>query len=127
MTSFFSVQFVQFGVVGFGGMILDFFVTWLCKEKFIINKYISNTLGFCIAVSNNFLLNRYWTFNDLAQNVGVQFSKFAVVSVMGLIINNLLVYLFLKYGKRNFYLTKFLVICIVFFWNYLLNLFFTFK
>ncbi len=123
----FSKQLVQFGVVGFGGMVLDFFVTWFCKEKLVINKYISNTLGFCLAVSNNFLLNRYWTFNEIAQNISLQFTKFAMVSFGGLLINNLLLFLIVKKFKTNFYFSKFGVIIVVFFWNYIINLYFTFK
>jgi putative flippase GtrA len=127
MSNFISVQFIQFGVVGFGGMTLDFFVTWICKEKLILDKYLSNTLGFCIAVSNNFILNRYWTFNKMAQNIGLQFSKFAMVSIGGLIISNLLLFFLIKHMKANFYVTKFAVICLVFVWNYSINLLFTFK
>lgn len=127
MSSILNTQFIQFGMVGFGGMLLDFSVTWLCKEKLIINKYLSNTLGFCVAISNNFLLNRYWTFNEVVQNISIQFSKFAMVSVSGLIINNFLLFLLVKYVKGNFYVTKFAVICMVFLWNYFINLSFTFK
>ena len=46
-------QFIKFCVVGFTGMVVDFGITFLCKEKLRLNKYISNSLGFVTAASSN--------------------------------------------------------------------------
>lgn len=119
-------RFLKFGVVGLSGMAIDFGVTWLCKEKMKWNKFVANSLGFCCAVINNFLLNRYWTFGAAAQPMGEQFMKFVLVSLTGLGLNNLLLYLLLKHAKANFYVLKFVVIGLVFFWNYFANFIFTF-
>jgi putative flippase GtrA len=120
-------RFLKFGMVGLVGMVVDFSVTWFCKEKIKLNKYIANSLGFCTAVINNFLLNRYWTFEDNTHPFGEQFIKFTLVSVSGLLINNLLLFLLLKYSKKNFYFLKFAVTGLVFFWNYFVNFLFTFN
>lgn len=120
-------RFLKFGLVGLSGMAIDFSVTWVCKEKFKLNKYASNSLGFCCAVINNFFLNRYWTFNNNDQPFAAQFARFMLVSISGLLINNLLLYLLLKYSKNNFYFLKLVVIGLVFFWNYFANFLFTFN
>ena len=117
----------KFGLVGLSGMAIDFSVTWLCKEKLGFNKYLSNSLGFCFAVTSNFLLNRYWTFESSAQPFAAQFARFLLVSLSGLAINNLLLYLLVKKLRSNFYLLKLLVIGLVFFWNYFVNFLFTFN
>jgi putative flippase GtrA len=127
MSSIFDTRFIKFGLVGISGMAIDFSVTWLCKEKLQLNKYIANSAGFCCAVISNFLLNRYWTFNAIAQPVAGQLAKFALVSATGLLINNILLYLLVKYFKTNFYLLKLIVIGLVFFWNYFINFLFTFN
>jgi putative flippase GtrA len=127
MSSIFDTRFIKFGLVGISGMAIDFSVTWLCKEKLQINKYISNSAGFCCAVISNFLLNRYWTFNAIAQPIAGQLAKFALVSATGLLINNILLYLLVKYFKTNFYLLKLMVIGLIFFWNYFINFLFTFN
>jgi putative flippase GtrA len=120
-------KLVQFGVVGTIGMLLDFGITWFCKEKLRLNKFMANSLGFSVAVVHNYLLNRYWTFAvSASQPMGGQFAKFVLVALMGLALNNLLLYLFVRYTKANFYLLKFVVIGLVFCWNYLANLLFTF-
>lgn len=117
----------KFGLVGLSGMAIDFSVTWLCKEKLGFNKYLSNSLGFCFAVTSNFLLNRYWTFESSAQPFTAQFARFMLVSLSGLAINNLLLYLLVKKLQSNFYLLKLIVTGLVFFWNYFVNFLFTFN
>jgi len=127
MNTIIDGRMVKFGLVGITGMVIDFSVTLLCKEKLRLNKYLSNSLGFCCAVINNFLLNRYWTFNNAAHPFTLQFATFALVSLMGLGLNNFLLYLLSKYIKTNFYLIKLVVTGLVFFWNYFINFLFTFN
>lgn len=122
----FNIAFLKFGVVGLMGVGIDFFITWLCKEKVGLNKYLSNAIGFSFAVINNFLWNRYWTFEGYHQPIPGQFLKFLLISVAGLAINSLLLFLMVRFFKMNFYVTKFLVIGLVFFWNFTMNYFFTF-
>ena len=121
-----NIKFLKFGVVGLSGVVVDFFVTWLCKEKLGINKYVANGIGFSLAVINNFLLNRYWTFEDHMQPATEQFLKFALIALVGLAINSFLLFVILRYIKINFYVTKLLVVGLVFFWNFFMNYLFTF-
>jgi putative flippase GtrA len=121
-----NARFIKFGLVGMSGMMIDFGVTWICKEKIKINKYVANSTGFICAMSSNYLLNRYWTFESNDSNIATQFTKFLLVSLMGLAINNLLLYVLVKNTKFNFYLLKLVVIGLVFLWNYFANLLYTF-
>ena len=121
-----SVELLKFGVVGISGIVVDFFLTWLFKEKLKLNKYVANCAGFTFAVINNFLWNRYWTFNSNIQPFTEQFLKFAGISILGLAINTLLLMLLVKYVKINFYIIKLMVIALVFLWNFSINYLFTF-
>jgi putative flippase GtrA len=127
MMFFLGDRFIKFGLVGLSGVVIDFSVTWICKEQFRCNKFLSNAAGFCCAVISNFLLNRCWTFHGNTLPVTGQFTKFLLVSVSGLLINNLILYGLMKYLKRNFYFLKLVVIGLVFFWNYFANFLFTFN
>jgi putative flippase GtrA len=127
MTYFFSSQLLKFALVGITGMGLDFGTTWLLKEKVKINKFIANATGFSIAVVNNFMLNKYWTFDNQNPIATEQFVKFLVISIIGLGINSLLLFILLKKIKGNFYLVKLAVIGLVFFWNFSANYLYTFK
>jgi putative flippase GtrA len=118
----------KFGITGFLGMAIDFGATWLFKEKVKLNKYVANAIGFTLAVTNNYFINRIWTFQSTNAHWGAEFSKFLLVSLVGLALNTIIIYLFhQRKNGTNFYVSKFFAIVIVFIWNFLANMFFTFK
>lgn len=121
------LKLVKFCVVGFSGMIVDFGVTWLCKEKLRWNKYLSNSLGFILAASNNYLWNRLWTFSSVDSNITRQWSSFLLISTIGLGLNNLIIYLLHGKLHLNFYLSKIIAIVCVTLWNFSMNYLFTFR
>ena len=106
-------------------MVVDFGITFLCKEKLRLNKYLANSLGFMTAASTNYLLNRFWTFHSHGA-VAQQYMQFVGISAIGLIINNLIIYLLSDRAHLNFYFSKLCAIGIVTLWNFFMNYFFTF-
>jgi putative flippase GtrA len=117
----------KFGTVGCSGIIIDFSLTYLCKEKLQINKYISNAIGFSCAATSNFLLNNYWTFNENNESlVFDRFFIFFIISLAGLGINSLVIALLTKKFTLNFYISKIIAVAVVFIWNFLLNNYITF-
>ena len=121
-----ELRIIKFGLVGISGMLLDFGITWLLKEKCQTNKFAANSAGFMMAVINNYLLNRYWTFAQQGTIIPQQFLTFFLVSIAGLALNNILLFLLTNKKRLNFYLAKVLVTGIVFIWNYTLNSLYTF-
>lgn len=121
------LKFIKFGVVGFSGMIVDFGVTWLCKEKLRWNKYISNSLGFIIAATNNYIWNRLWTFGSESEQVTREYGLFFLISLIGLGLNNLIIYILHDKCRLNFYLAKIFAIGCVTVWNFGMNYLFNFK
>ena len=119
-------KFLKFSIVGCSGMIIDFGITYLCKEILRINKFISNGIGFILAATSNYFLNRIWTFNSQTEEIGVQYIQFMIVSTIGLAINSLSLYFFNEKLKWNFYLSKLAAIAITTIWNFFGNLLFTF-
>jgi len=119
-------KFLKFGLVGFSGMLLDFGVTFILKEKLGFNKYISNSFGFVTAASSNFILNRLWTFQSADPAVAVQYVKFISLSTVGVLLSNAIIYLLHDRLKWNFYLSKLISIAIVMFWNFFASYFIAF-
>jgi len=120
-------KFLKFCIVGSSGMIIDFGTTWLLKEKVRINKYIANSSGFILAATSNYLINRYWTFHSENPKVATEYLSFILISVAGLGINNLVLYLLTDKMKLNFYLSKLFAIGVVTLWNFYMNYLFTFR
>jgi putative flippase GtrA len=98
-------KFLKFCIVGSSGMLIDFGTTWLLKEKVKINKYIANSAGFILAATSNYLLNRLWTFHSDNSRVVTEYLSFILISIIGLGINNGVVYLLTEKMKLNFYLS----------------------
>ncbi|HLN52498.1 MAG TPA: GtrA family protein [Lentimicrobium sp.] len=121
-----AIKFLKFGVVGFSGMLVDFGLTYLFKEKFKIQKYIANAIGFTSAASSNYILNRIWTFNSHNPEIALEYGRFLGISLIGLLINTLVIYLLVSKSKVNFYLAKLAAIVIVTIWNFVVNLNYTF-
>ncbi|MGK0357362.1 MAG: putative flippase GtrA, partial [Spirosomataceae bacterium] len=101
LTTLFT-KLIKFGVVGFSGLIVDFGITYLFKEKLRVNKYVANGLGFSVAVVSNFFLNKWWTFEDAGQDYLSQFLTFTTVAIVGLVINQGILYLLHEKVKLNF-------------------------
>lgn len=120
-------KFIKFGIVGFSGLFVDFGITFLFKEKFKVQKYISNSIGFISAASSNYILNRIWTFHSENPKVLVEYSQFMMISLVGLIINNLILWLIVSKLKWNFYFSKLIAIGVVTIWNFGANAIITFS
>lgn len=119
-------RFIKFGVVGCSGMIIDFGTTYLCKEKLRLNKYLSNCIGFILAATSNYFLNRIWTFENHKEEIAVQYMQFMIISTIGLGINSLVLYLLTDKLKWNFYFSKLIAIATTTIWNFFANMLFTF-
>lgn len=119
-------KFVKFGVVGVSGVIVDFGFTYVCKEWLKIQKYVANAIGFTLAASSNYFLNRIWTFHSNNPQIAVEYGQFLFVSLIGLAINTLVLWLLVSKVKFNFYFAKLFAIGVVTIWNFVVNLNYTF-
>ncbi|MGL5786894.1 MAG: GtrA family protein [Bacteroidales bacterium] len=129
------VQFIKFAFVGASGTVVDFGMTWLMKEKMRLNKYLANSIGFLIAATSNFIINRYWTFHSENPDISGEYFRFMLISLIGLSINNAVIYsfsqqwadrYFTRFTSLRFYISKIIATGIVVLWNFFMNYFFTF-
>jgi len=120
------VKFVKFLLVGFSGLIIDFGITWLLKEKMKVQKYAANALGFICAASSNYLFNRIWTFESHNPEIGLEYGKFILISAIGLAINTLVLWILVSKFRWHFYFSKLVAIAVVTLWNFIMNFLFTF-
>jgi len=122
----FLFKFIKFGIVGFSGLFVDFGITYICKEWLKIQKYISNSIGFTIAATSNYILNRVWTFKSQDPNIALEYTEFLAISLIGLGLNNLILWIIHSRFGMNFYLSKLFAIGVVTIWNFLANYYITF-
>jgi putative flippase GtrA len=119
-------KFVKFCAVGFSGLIIDFGITWLLKERLRVNKYIANSIGFILAATSNYILNRIWTFASRNEKIAMEYFSFFSIALIGLGLNNLILMLLVEKLKLKFYFSKLIAVVIVTLWNFIMNYLFTF-
>lgn len=153
------LTFVKFGIVGTIGTVVDFFTTAVFMLILGMKEYISesvaslsgtdaagyvmiaillaNLVGFIVAATTNFFLNRIWTWKSKNPDVRGQYLKFFAVSVGGLLINLFVIYLCNRYLDveftvaglfiSKFWVAKVVATSVVMFWNFIVNHLYTFK
>ncbi len=117
---------LRFSVTGLLGAVVDFGVTYLFKEVLKVNKFVSNAIGFTLAATLCFFLNKYWTYESQNPLAWAEYFTFIAVSLVGLGINSLVLFLLNEKLKWNFYLSKCFAIGVAAVWNFLANLLITF-
>jgi putative flippase GtrA len=81
------VQLVKFSLVGASGYIINLAVYVSLLKGADVHYRGAAVLAFCVAVTNNFLWNRHWTFKATDDHAGFQAARFLVVSLLALAFN----------------------------------------
>ena len=81
------VQLLKFGLVGGSGYVINLAVFELLAGSLGVHHTIAAIGAFCVAVTNNFLWNRYWTFGPGEGPAHFQAARFFVVSLASLGLN----------------------------------------
>ena len=76
------VQLVKFCLVGGTGYLVNLTVFAVSVHVLDLHHLAAATAAFVVAVTNNFLWNRYWTFRVRRGHAGFQAARFLVVSVI---------------------------------------------
>ena len=91
-------QMVRFGVVGASGYVVNIAVFAVLVEGAEVHHVPAAIGAFCVAVTNNFLWNRYWTFAASEGHAGFQAARFLSVSLAALGINLVALELLIEAG-----------------------------
>ena len=128
------VRFLKFATVGAIGMVVDLSMLNILHKVFGLPLLIANSISFTMAVFSNFTWNRLWTFPESRQRpVLPQLVQFALVNLVGLAINNLVLWGVFQLIKSfvpdpwDYNLAKVTAIGVVLFWNYFINRAWTYR
>ena len=81
-----SADFIRFGIVGTLGFCWDTATVYATKNDF--GLYVAGTLGFFVAGTANWVINRCWTFRHRVHGAAhVQWLKFLAANFVGFIFN----------------------------------------
>jgi putative flippase GtrA len=92
------LQLFKFGLVGASGYVVNLVAFGLLAEVAGLHHLVAAVGAFVVAVSNNFLWNRIWTFDARHGHAGFQAARFLCVSLAGLAVNLVLLELLIRAG-----------------------------
>lgn len=100
-------QFVQYVVVGGLAFMVDFVSLFVVTEGIGLHYLISASLGFSLGLITNYLLCIAWIFDFRAvSNRAHEFAIFCLVGIAGLMLNNLLMFVFTELVGLHYLFSK---------------------
>ncbi len=130
-----SVNFLykvgRFYTIGASGLALNLLVSYIFTNGFTDSWYLyANVMGIISSMSSNFILNKYWTFEDkdfsLKKTVK-QFGKFVSFSSIGALIQLGLVFTLVEQSITSYPIALIIAVIIASFGNFIVNKKWTFK
>lgn len=118
------IQFLKFGVVGGIAFVVDYSIMVFLTEVFGVQYLISSFISFCVSVVVNYILSMKFVFesrDDIRKQA--EFIGFVILSVIGLGINELVMYLVADVWlgdkiKRAYLIAKLVATFVVMIWNF---------
>jgi len=106
---------------------VDILFLFLLTDIIKINYLVSGTFSFFFGTVVAYLGQKYFTFKDQNKKIARQFGLFAFISVIGLLINLLVLKICVDAFGLHYMIGKIFAIGIGFIWNYTANRKITFK
>lgn len=112
-------QFMKFGIVGVIAFVIDYGFMVLLTEVFGVPYLISTTVSFIISVIFNYFASMRFVFkrkDDMSRRR--EFIIFVVLSIIGLVINDVFMWLMVDFLFIDYRISKIVVTFIVAVWNF---------
>lgn len=92
------LQLARFCAVGASGYVVNLAVYTLLLRGAEFHYLLAATGSFLVAVTNNYIWNRVWTFRHQRGHLGYQGLRFFVVSTFALLANLAILYVLVRFG-----------------------------
>lgn len=110
-----SRQLCNFGIVGVVAFLIDYGIMNILYTKLGCTLLIANTCGFIISTIVNYILSKKHVFDMKTSNA---FIKFTVLSILGLLINNITMILCIDCMTFGTLVAKIIATCVCMIWNF---------
>ena len=114
------IQLFRYVFVGGTAFVVDFFFLYFFSDICGIYYLVSAVFSFIISVLVNYVMSTRWVFNqDNIENKVVEFNLFMLISTIGLVFTEILLYFFTDICGIHYLISKIISAVIVLFWNFL--------
>ncbi|MCI6002644.1 MAG: GtrA family protein [Tenericutes bacterium] len=112
-------QILKFGIVGGIAFIIDYALLYVCTEYLNIYVLYSSIISFSISVIFNYIMSIKWVFDVNHKQTYKDFTIFIIFSIIGLGINQLIMYLGIERLHIYYMLVKIASTGIVMVYNFI--------
>jgi len=113
------VQFFRYIMVGGVSFVVDYGLLYLLTEYAEIHYILSATLSFIAGLIVNYKISTNWIFrHSKLSSKTVEFTIYGIIGVVGLLLNNLLLFMFTDIFHVHYMVSKLIVAAIVMIWNF---------
>lgn len=112
------LQLIKFGVVGVIAAFVDVGVLVILKELLCIDVLLASAVSFCVSVIVNYILSMTFVFKSKKQNKLKEFIIFVLLSTGGLCLNQLILWIGVKFTAIYYLIVKFFAMIIVPIYNF---------
>lgn len=111
-------QILRFGVVGGLAFLIDYILLYLLTEYLNIYYLISSIISFIVSLIFNYILSIKWVFDVTKKQTVKEVIIFVILSIMGLGINQVVMYIGSDLLNIHYMITKLVATGIVMIWNF---------
>ena len=112
-------QILKFGLVGGTAFVIDYVLLYFCTEFLHIHYLISSIISFTLSVIFNYILSIKWIFDVKKKQDVKDFVIFIILSVIGLGINSLIMYVMVEKFGVYYMLSKIVSTAVVMVYNFI--------
>jgi putative flippase GtrA len=113
------IQLFRYLFVGGAAFIVDFLSLYILTDFFGIYYLISAAIAFILGLFVNYILSVSWVFNKRKlDNRTFEFGIFAIIGIVGLGLNEVLLWFFTQELLIYYLLSKIFAAAIILFWNF---------
>lgn len=110
----------RFVTSGGSAAIVHLFILWLLTEVAGIWYLLSSVVGFFVAFSVSFTLQKYWTFKEVSFNrIKIQTGFYLVIALFNLFLNTAMMYWLVDFLDIHYLLAQIIVGLLIAIWSYL--------
>jgi len=120
------LQLLKFGLVGGSGYLINLAVFAVLTDNAGVHHAVAAIGAFAVAVTNNFLWNRYWTFGAATGRAGFQAVRFFAVSLASLALNLVVLEALVSSGTCGALVAQAIAVAVAMPFNFLGNRLWTF-
>lgn len=112
-------QILKFGLVGGMAFVIDYVLLYVCTEFLHIHYLISSIISFTVSVIFNYILSIKWVFDVKKKQDVKDFVIFIILSIIGLEINSLIMYVMVEKFGVYYMLSKIVSTAVVMVYNFI--------